>query len=123
VLCVNQVSISVNQRISCLSYRIERKGLDHLCEGCKVAPINQQSGNREGDQDDQKNKNRKEQATLEEMVQSGSQLVLRHDDGSDQPIEEIMESNVASDDYPFDKDFPTRTTGISLEDTGSSQRP
>lgn len=36
-----------------LSYRIARKGLDHLCEGCIVAPINQQSGNREGDQDDQ----------------------------------------------------------------------
>ena len=36
-----------------LSYHIERKGLDHLCEGCVVAPINQHSGNREGDQDDQ----------------------------------------------------------------------
>ena len=34
-------------------YHIERKGLVHLCEGCVVAPINQQSGNREGDQDDQ----------------------------------------------------------------------
>ncbi len=34
------------------SYSIERKGLDHVCEGCIVAPINQQSGNREGDQDD-----------------------------------------------------------------------
>ena len=41
-----------NQGID-LSYRIERKGLDHMCEGCVVAPINQQSGNREGDQDDQ----------------------------------------------------------------------
>ena len=41
-----------NQGID-LSYHIERKGLDHLCEGCNVAPINQQSGNREGDQDDQ----------------------------------------------------------------------
>ena len=36
-----------------LSYHIERKGLDHLCEGCIVAPINHQAGNREGDQDDQ----------------------------------------------------------------------
>ena len=35
-----------------LSYHIERKGLDHLCEGCIVAPINHQSGNREGDQED-----------------------------------------------------------------------
>ncbi len=36
-----------------IPYHIEQKGLDHLCEGCVVAPINQQSGNREGDQDDQ----------------------------------------------------------------------
>lgn len=42
--------------ISHQSYRIERKGVDHLCEGCNVAPINQQSGNREGDQDDQAKK-------------------------------------------------------------------
>jgi len=50
----NQVSYKLigNQGID-LSYHIERKGLDHLCEGCIVAPINQQSGNREGDQDDQ----------------------------------------------------------------------
>ena len=53
MLSVNQVSISVNQKITCLSYHIERKGLDHLCEWCIVAPINQQSGNREGEQDDQ----------------------------------------------------------------------
>jgi len=33
------------------------------------------------------NKNRKGQATLEEMVQSGSQLVLIRDDGSEQPVE------------------------------------
>ncbi len=30
------------------------------------------------------NKNRKVQATLEEMVQSGSQLILMHDDGTEQ---------------------------------------
>jgi hypothetical protein len=35
------------------SYHIKWKGFDHLCEGCIVAPINQQSGNREGDQNDQ----------------------------------------------------------------------
>ena len=34
-------------------HHIERNGHDHLCEGYNVAPINQQSGNREGDQDDQ----------------------------------------------------------------------
>jgi len=32
---------------------------------------------------------RKGQATLEEMVQSGSQLILMHDDGTEQPIEDI----------------------------------
>jgi hypothetical protein len=42
------------------------------------------------------NKNRKKQATLEEMVKSGSQIVLVHDDGSEQPIEEIIEANQAS---------------------------
>ena len=35
------------------------------------------------------NKNRKEQATLEELVKSDSQLILMHDDGTEQPIEEI----------------------------------
>ena len=34
-------------------YRIEWKGLDYLCEGCIVALINQQSGNRERVQNDQ----------------------------------------------------------------------
>ena len=29
---------------------------------------------------------------MEEMVQSGSQLILMHDDGSEQPIEEIIEA-------------------------------
>jgi len=39
------------------------------------------------------NKNRKGQATLEEMVQSGSQLILMHDDGSEQPIEDIAKKD------------------------------
>jgi len=38
-----------------VSYHIERKGLDYLSEGCVVAPINQQPGNREGEQDNQAN--------------------------------------------------------------------
>ena len=37
------------------------------------------------------NKNRKEQATLEQMVKSCSQLVLMRDDGSEQPIEALAE--------------------------------
>jgi len=51
------------------------------------------------------NKNRKEQATLEEMVKSGSQIVLMHDDGSEQPIEEIIEANQASQDDPYANEF------------------
>ena len=39
------------------------------------------------------NKNRKGQATLEEMVKSGSQLILMHDDGTEQPIEEIAKKD------------------------------
>jgi hypothetical protein len=51
------------------------------------------------------NKNRKEQATLEEMVKSGSQIVLMHDDGSEQPIEEIIDANQASQDDPYANEF------------------
>ena len=51
------------------------------------------------------NKNRKGQATLEEMVQSGSQLILMHDDGSEQPIEEIIEANQASQVDPCANEF------------------
>ena len=43
------------------------------------------------------NKNRKGQATLEQMAASGSQIVMMREDGSEQPIEETMASNVASD--------------------------
>lgn len=37
------------------------------------------------------NKNRKEQATLEEMVQSGSQIVILREDGAEQPVEAMVE--------------------------------
>ncbi|MDP2172721.1 MAG: hypothetical protein Q8M98_06195 [Candidatus Cloacimonadaceae bacterium] len=39
------------------------------------------------------NKNRKEQATLEEMVKSGSQLVLMRDDGLEQPVEDLAKKD------------------------------
>ena len=39
------------------------------------------------------NKNHKGQATLEEMVKSGSQLILMHDEGTEQPIEEILQDD------------------------------
>lgn len=51
------------------------------------------------------NKNRREQATLEQMVASGSQIVMMREDGTDQQIEEINESKPGLCDYPFDKDF------------------
>ena len=51
------------------------------------------------------NKNHKDQTTLEEMVKSGSQIVMLREDGTDQPIEEIIESQPGLCDYPFDKDF------------------
>jgi hypothetical protein len=37
------------------------------------------------------NKNGKEQATLEQLVKSGSQIVLLREDGSEQPIEALAE--------------------------------
>ena len=51
------------------------------------------------------NKNRREQETLEQMAGSGSQIVLMREDGSEQPIEEIIESQSGLCEYPFDKDF------------------
>ena len=51
------------------------------------------------------NKNRKELATLEEMVKSGSQIVLMHDDGSEHPIEEIIEANHPFQDDPYANEF------------------
>ncbi|MDP3114355.1 MAG: hypothetical protein Q8M98_06210 [Candidatus Cloacimonadaceae bacterium] len=37
------------------------------------------------------NKNRKDQATLEEMVKSGSQIVMMREDGTEQPVEALAE--------------------------------
>ena len=39
------------------------------------------------------NKNHKEQATLEQMVKSGSQIVLMREDGTEQSIEALAEKN------------------------------
>jgi len=38
-------------------------------------------------------KNRKEQGTLEQMVKSGSQIVLMREDGTEQPVEALVEKN------------------------------
>jgi basic membrane lipoprotein Med (substrate-binding protein (PBP1-ABC) superfamily) len=39
------------------------------------------------------NKNRKGQATMEEIVKSGSQLILMHDDGTEQSVEEMLQDD------------------------------
>ncbi|MDD3524567.1 MAG: hypothetical protein PHQ41_07715 [Candidatus Cloacimonetes bacterium] len=39
------------------------------------------------------NKNRRGQTTMDEMVKSGSQLIMMHDDGTEQPIEEIAKQS------------------------------
>ena len=39
------------------------------------------------------NKHVKEQATLEEMVKSGSQIALMREDGTEQPVEALAEKN------------------------------
>ena len=47
------------------------------------------------------NKNRKGQATLEEMVKSRSQLILMHDDGTEQPVEEILQDDPRAGEYHY----------------------
>ncbi|GAB1469068.1 hypothetical protein MASR2M64_18440 [Candidatus Cloacimonadota bacterium] len=47
------------------------------------------------------NKNHKEQATLEEMVKSGSQLILMHDDGTEQAVEEMLEDDPLANAYHY----------------------
>ena len=47
------------------------------------------------------NKNRKGQVTLEDMVQSGSQLILVHDDGTEQPIEEIVQEDLKTKEVHY----------------------
>jgi len=76
-----------------LSYHIERKGLDHLCEGYVVAPILTSRVTEKEIKMTEQNKNRRGQATLDEMVKSGSQLILMHDDGTEQPIEDILQDD------------------------------
>ena len=39
-----------------------------------------------------KNKKRKCKVTLEEMVRAGNQMIIMHDDGTEHPIEEILQA-------------------------------
>ncbi len=48
------------------------------------------------------NKNRKGQTTLEEMEKSGSQLIMMHDDGMEQPIEEILQDDPTTNDINYE---------------------
>jgi hypothetical protein len=83
-----------NIRYLRISYHIVQKELDHGCDWFYVEPINQQSGDRDKEiKMTKQNKNSKEKATLEEMVKSGSQLVLMREDGSEQPIEDIVKKD------------------------------
>jgi len=47
------------------------------------------------------NKNRKGQATLKELVQSGSQTILRREDGTEQPIEEIVQDDPTTKEFRY----------------------
>ena len=47
------------------------------------------------------NKIRKGQITPEEMVQSGSQIVLMHDDGSERPIEEMVHDDPTTKEFHY----------------------
>ena len=47
------------------------------------------------------NKNRKGQATLEELVQSGSPTILRREDGTEQPIEEIVQDDPTAKEFHY----------------------
>jgi hypothetical protein len=63
-------------------YHIERKGLDHGCEGCSVDPLINSRVTEKEIKMTKQNKNRKKQA-----------------------VEEIIESQSGLCEYPFDKDF------------------
>ncbi|HOL24579.1 MAG TPA: hypothetical protein PLN14_07620 [Candidatus Hydrothermia bacterium] len=62
------------------------------------------------------NKNRKDQTTLKQMVKSVSQLIMKHDEGKEQPVNEMMQ------DDQFANEFHYKSCGTSLEDLGRSQR-
>jgi len=62
------------------------------------------------------NKNRKDQTTLKQMVKSVSQLILKHDERKEQPVNEMMQ------DDQFANKFHYKSCGTSFEDLGCSQR-
>ncbi len=62
------------------------------------------------------NKNCKDQTTLKQMVKSVSQLIMKHDEGKEQPVNEMMQ------DDQFANEFHYKSCGTSLEDLGRSQR-
>jgi len=50
------------------------------------------------------------------MVKSVSQLILKHDEGKEQPVNEMMQ------DDQFANEFHYKSCGTSLEDLGCSQK-
>ena len=46
-------------------------------------------------------KNGKDKVTLEEMVISGSQVILMHEDGTEQAVEEMLEDDPLADAYHY----------------------
>ena len=68
------------------------------------------------------NKNGKDKATLEEMVQSGSQIVMLREDGSEQPIEEIINDQQHVVDDPFAGEFHYKSWWNQSGDPGCSRR-
>ncbi|GAB1468180.1 hypothetical protein MASR2M64_08880 [Candidatus Cloacimonadota bacterium] len=47
------------------------------------------------------NKNVKDTVTLEEMVTSGSQVILMHEDGTEQSVEEMLEDDPLANAYHY----------------------
>ena len=47
------------------------------------------------------NKNRKGQAMLEELAQSGSQIILGREDGAEQPIEEMVHDDPTTKEFHY----------------------
>jgi hypothetical protein len=68
------------------------------------------------------NKNHKGQATLEEMVKSGSQLILMHDDGTEQPIEKIVQDDPTTKEVHY-KSWWNRFRGPWLQSENMTEEP
>ena len=87
--------------MSRLSYRIAEKGLDHGCHWFCVEPLINSRVTEKEIKMNKQDKNGKDKATLEEMVTSGSQLILMHEDGTEQAVEEMLEDDPLANAYHY----------------------